>query len=60
MTKTIVGHIIMLSWKMPSKNIFFGYSALIMDTLKESTGRFFNFSAQSQNFTGGSAGPNLP
>ena len=39
---------------------FFAYSALIMDTLKKSTGRFFNFSAQSQNFTGGSARPNLP
>ena len=31
-----------------------------MDTLKGSTDRFFNFSAQSQNFTGGLTGPNLP
>ena len=31
---------------------FFAYPALIMDTLKGSTGRFFNFSAQSQNFKG--------
>ena len=28
-------------------------SPWIMGTLKGSTGRFFNFSAQSQNFTGG-------
>ena len=39
---------------------FFAYSALIMSTLKGSTHRFFSFSAQSQNFTGGWAGPNLP
>ena len=50
----------MLSWEMPSKNIFFAYSALIMGTLKGSTSQFFNFSAQSQNFTGGSNGPDLP
>ena len=50
----------MLSWEMPSKNIFFPYSALIMGTLKGSTGRFFNFSAQSQNFTGDSNGPDFP
>ena len=29
---------------------FFAYSALIMGTLKGSTGRFFDFSVQSQNF----------
>ena len=39
---------------------FFAYSALIMGTLKGSTGRFFNVSAQSQNFTGDSAGPDVP
>ena len=39
---------------------FFTYSALIVGTLKGSTGRFFNFSAQSQNFTGGSNGPDFP
>ena len=39
---------------------FFAYSTLIMGTLKGSTGRFFNFSTQSQNFAGGSNGPNLP
>ena len=39
---------------------FFAYSALIMGTLKGSTGRFFNFSAISQNFTGGSTGLDLP
>ena len=49
----------MLSWEMPSKNIFFTCSALIMGTLKGSTDRFFNFGAQSQNFTGGSDGPDL-
>ena len=38
----------------------FAYSALIMGTLKGSTDRFFNFSAQSQNFAGGSYGPDLP
>ena len=32
----------------------FAYYTLIMSTLKGSTGRFFNFSAQSQRFTGGS------
>ena len=31
-----------------------------MGTLKGSTGRFLNFSAQSHNFTGGSNGPDLP
>ena len=39
---------------------FFAYSALIMGTLKGSTSRFFNFSAQSQNFTGGLNRPDLP
>ena len=39
---------------------FFAYSALIMVTLKGFTGRFFNFSAQSQNFTTASNGPDLP
>ena len=39
---------------------FFAYSALIMSTLKGSTARFLNFSAQSQNFTRGSKGSNLP
>ena len=39
---------------------FFAYSALIMGTLKGSTDRFFDFSAQSQNFTGSSNGPDLP
>ena len=38
---------------------FFSYSALIMGTLKDSTGQFFNFSTQSQNFTGGSNGPDF-
>ena len=55
----IVGHTIMLSWEMPSKNIF-AYSGLIMGTVKGSIGRFFNFSAQSQSSTGGSNGPHLP
>ena len=54
----LVGHTIMLSYEMPPKT-FFAYSALIMGTLKGSTGWFFNFSAQSQNFTGGSNGPDL-
>ena len=36
---------------------FFAYSALIIGTLKGSPGRFFSFSTQSQNFTGGSNGP---
>ena len=31
---------------------FFAYSPLIIGTLKGSTGRFFNFSTQSQNLTG--------
>ena len=44
---------------MPSKNTFFAYSVLIMGTLKGSIGRFFNFSAQSENFTGGLNGPDL-
>ena len=39
---------------------FFAYSTLIMGTLKDSIGRFFNFSAQSQNFTGGSTRFDLP
>ena len=39
---------------------FFAYSALIMGTLKVSTGRFLNFSAQTQNFIGGLNGPDLP
>ena len=39
---------------------FFAYSALIMGTLKGSIGRFFNFSAQSQNFTAGLTGPDFP
>ena len=50
----------MLIWEMPSKKMFFTYSALIMGALKGSTGRFFHFSAQSQNFTVGSTGPDLP
>ena len=44
---------------MPSKNTFFAYSVLIMGTLKGSIGQFFNFSAQSENFTGGLNGPDL-
>ena len=52
----LFGHIIILSWAMPSKNTFFSYSAFIVGTWKGSTGRFFNFSFQSQNFTGGSNG----
>ena len=39
---------------------FFAYSALTMGTFKGSTSRFFNFSAQSQNFTGDLTGPDLP
>ena len=39
---------------------FFAYSALMLGTLKSSTCRFFNFSAQSQNFTGGLTGPDSP
>ena len=50
---------LMLSWEMPSKNIFFAYFASIMGTLKGSSGQFFNFSIQSQNFTVGLTGPNL-
>ena len=42
------------------KKTFFAYSALIMNTLKGSSGRFFNFSSQTQNFTVGLTGPNLP
>ena len=38
----------------------FTYSALIMGTLEGSTNRFFNFSAQSQNFTEGLNGPDFP
>ena len=38
----------------------FVYSALIVGTLKGFTGRFFNFSAQSQNFAGGLTGPDSP
>ena len=37
--------------KCPRK-AFFAYSALIIGTLNGSTGRNFNFSAQSQDFTG--------
>ena len=44
----------------PLQTHFFAYSALIMGILKGSVGQFFNFIAQSQNFTGGLAGPNLP
>ena len=39
---------------------FFACSALIMGTLKGSTCRFFNFSAQSQNFKWVSNRPDLP
>ena len=49
----------MLNLKCPPK-AFFAYSALKMDTLKSSTGRFFNFSAQNQNFTGALVRPDLP
>ena len=56
----IVGHTFMLSLEMPRSKIFLAYSALIMSTLKGSTDRFFNFSAQSQNFTGGLNEPDLP
>ena len=52
----LFGHIIMLSLAMPYENIFFSYSAFIVGTWKCSTGLFFNFSVQSQNFTGGSNG----
>ena len=54
----IVRHTIMLSWEMPSKNVFclFCFDNV---TLKGSTSQFFNFSAQSQNFTGSSNGPDL-
>ena len=45
----IVGHTFMLSWEMPSKNIFV-HSTLIMGTLRGSIRQFFNFSAQSQKF----------
>ena len=38
---------------------FFAYFALIMGTLKGSSGRFFNFSAQGQDFTGGLNGHDL-
>ena len=31
-----------------------------MGNLKGSTGQFFNFSAQNQNFTGRLPGPDLP
>ena len=31
-----------------------------MGTLKVSTGRFLNFTAQTQNFIGGLNGPDLP
>ena len=46
----LVGHNIMLSWEMPSKT-FFAYPDLIIGTLKGSTEKCFNFSAQSQHFT---------
>ena len=49
--RQIVGNTIMLS--------FFAYFALIMGTLKGSSGRFFNFSAQGQDFTGGLNGHDL-
>ena len=39
-------------WDAFQKHCFV-YFTLIMGTLKGSTGRFFNFSVQSQNFTGG-------
>ena len=39
---------------------FFASSALIMGNLKGSNNRFFNFSAQNQNFTGGPNGTDLP
>ena len=55
----MVSHTIMFNWEMASKNIF-TYSALILGTLKSSSSQFFNFSAQSQNFTGGLNGPDLP
>ena len=42
------------------QNYCFAYSTLIMGTLKGSTGQFFNFIAQSQNFTGSPNGPDLP
>ena len=47
---------------MPSEFFFFFFenSALIMDTLKGSTGLFFSFSTQRQNFTGGPTGPDFP
>ena len=45
--------------KCPLK-IFFAYSSLMVGTLKGSTGRLFSFTAQSQNFTVGSTGPDLP
>ena len=48
---------------MPSEFFFFVVfenSALIMDTLKGSTGLFFGFSTQRQNFTGGPTGPDFP
>ena len=32
----------------------------MLDTLKGSNRQFFNFSAQSQTFTGGLTGPKLP
>ena len=49
----------MLIWKCPP-NTFFAYSALTMGTLNKSIARLFNFRAQSQNFRGGSIGPDLP
>ena len=42
------------------QNHFFPYFAWIMGTLKGSNGQFFNFSAESQNFTGVLNGPELP
>ena len=38
----------------------FAYSALIIGTFKGSTDQFFNFSAQSQNFTGDLAALDFP
>ena len=39
---------------------FFAYSALRTGTLEGFNSRFFSFSNQSQNFTGGSNGPDSP
>ena len=42
------------------QKLFSAYSALIMGTLWGSIGQFFNFSAQNQDFTEDSNGPDLP